>query len=77
MDYAAVLKAARALPWDEQMLLLNELNEDLGTDAPEPADLDDDTKQMLDRRIADMEANPNDVVPWEQVYADAKSRLRK
>jgi putative addiction module component (TIGR02574 family) len=77
MDYAAVLNAARALPWDDQLRLLNELTENLGAGAPESGDLDDETKQMLDRRIADMEANPNDVVPWEQVYADAKSRLRK
>jgi putative addiction module component (TIGR02574 family) len=34
-------------------------------------------KQELERRIADMEANPDEVIPWEQVYADAMKRLRK
>lgn len=77
MDYAAVLSAARALPRSDQVRLLNELNENLGVDAAGSADLDAETKQMLDQRIADMDANPNDSVPWEQVYADAKARLRK
>jgi putative addiction module component (TIGR02574 family) len=31
----------------------------------------------LERRIADMEANPDDVVPWEQVKEQVLSRLSR
>jgi putative addiction module component (TIGR02574 family) len=77
MDYAAVRSAVKALPRDEQFRLYEELSDDLGVDGVESDELDDETKRMLDERIADMEANPNDVVPWEQVYAEAKTRLQK
>ncbi|MSQ93894.1 MAG: hypothetical protein EXR98_04975 [Gemmataceae bacterium] len=33
-------------------------------------------RKELERRWADDDANPNDVVPWEQVKADALARLR-
>ncbi len=31
----------------------------------------------LDRRIADHKANPNDVVPWRDVKAEAEARFRR
>jgi putative addiction module component (TIGR02574 family) len=30
----------------------------------------------LERRLADDDSNPDDVVPWDQVKADALARLR-
>lgn len=30
----------------------------------------------LDRRLADHEANPEDVIPWEQVKAEALARIQ-
>lgn len=29
----------------------------------------------LDRRIAEDDANPDDAIPWEEVYAETKQRL--
>jgi putative addiction module component (TIGR02574 family) len=34
-------------------------------------------RQELQRRIEDHEANPDDVVPWEQVKAEALARFRR
>lgn len=34
-------------------------------------------RQELDRRLADQAAHPEDVVPWEQVKADALSRFKR
>jgi len=33
--------------------------------------------EELKRRVAEDDANPNDVIPWEQVKAATLSRLRK
>ena len=73
MDYTAVRSAVKALPRDEQIRLYEELGDDLS----EVDELDEETKRILDARIADMEANPNDVVPWEQIYAEIRAELRK
>lgn len=34
-------------------------------------------RQELQRRIDDHEANPDDVVPWEQIKAEALARFRR
>lgn len=34
-------------------------------------------RQELARRLADHEANPSDVIPWEQIEAEALERFRK
>jgi putative addiction module component (TIGR02574 family) len=71
MDYAATLSAVRALNREDQVRLFEELQSEFDVE------LNEETKRLLDERIADMEANPGDVVPWEQVYAEAKARLRQ
>ena len=39
--------------------------------------LTDAQRTELDRRITDHEANPNDVVPWEEVKASIVERLKR
>jgi putative addiction module component (TIGR02574 family) len=34
-------------------------------------------RQELDRRLVDHAANPNEVVPWEQIKAEALARLKR
>ncbi|HYT88476.1 MAG TPA: addiction module protein [Gemmataceae bacterium] len=48
------------------------------TIAAEPAEslLTDAQRRELQRRVAEDEANPDDVVPWEQVKAQTLSRLK-
>jgi putative addiction module component (TIGR02574 family) len=39
--------------------------------------LSEGKREELKRRMADHAANPDDVVPWEQVQADALARFGK
>jgi putative addiction module component (TIGR02574 family) len=38
--------------------------------------LTDAQRRELERRVAEDDASPDDVVPWEQVKAQAHSRLK-
>ena len=44
---------------------------------PHPPLLTEAQRQELDRRLADHAANPTDVVPWEQVKAEALARFQR
>jgi len=44
---------------------------------PHPSLLTEAQRQELQRRIEDHEANPDDVVPWEQLKAEALARFRR
>ena len=44
---------------------------------PHPPLLTELQRQELDRRLADHTANPDDVVPWEQVKSEALARFRQ
>lgn len=39
--------------------------------------LNDAQRKELDCRLADHAVNPDDVVPWEQIQADARSRFQQ
>ncbi len=39
--------------------------------------LSETMRKFLDERIADMKANPNDRLPWEEVKAAALARYKK
>ena len=44
---------------------------------PHPPLLTDAQRLELERRLADATANPDDVVPWEQVKAEALARFKR
>ena len=44
---------------------------------PHPPLLTEAQRRELDRRLADHAANPDDVVPWEQVKAEALARFER
>jgi putative addiction module component (TIGR02574 family) len=43
---------------------------------PSPLLLTESQRRELERRVAEDDANPDDVVPWEQVKAQTLSRLK-
>jgi putative addiction module component (TIGR02574 family) len=43
---------------------------------PHPPLLTEAQRQELQRRLDDHQANPEDVVPWEQIKAEALARFR-
>jgi putative addiction module component (TIGR02574 family) len=44
---------------------------------PHPPLLTEAQRRELERRLADHEANPGDVVPWEQIKAEALARFQR
>ena len=44
---------------------------------PHPPLLTEAQRRELDHRLADHAANPGDVVPWEQVKAEALARFKR
>jgi len=60
----------------ERLQLVQEIWESLAS-SPAELPLSEDLKQELDRRLAALDANPQDVVPWEEVEARALARLQK
>jgi putative addiction module component (TIGR02574 family) len=71
-----LLDQARELSLDEQIELVEALwNNIVERNAVPP--LTEAQKAELDRRIADHEANPDDVVSWEEVKAEALRRIGK
>ena len=58
---------------DERLALVEEIWASICSDATFP--LTDAQRAELDRRVADDDAFPNDVVPWDEVKASVRSRL--
>ena len=56
---------------DDRLTLLEEIWDSLAGDAVQ-IPLSDDQKRLFDRRLKDLEANPNDVLTWDEI----KTRVR-
>jgi putative addiction module component (TIGR02574 family) len=63
------------LPRDQRIALVQEIWDTVAAE-PHPPLLTEAQRQELERRVADDNANPDDVVPWEQVKAQALSRMQ-
>jgi len=57
----------------ERLVLVEELWDSIATDTP----VTDPQRAELDRRLADHQAHPDDVVPWDEVKASTIARLGK
>ncbi|MGQ0622558.1 MAG: addiction module protein [Panacagrimonas sp.] len=71
-----LLDQARQLSVQDQLELVEALWDVIAkrNAVPPPTDAQ---KAELDRRLADHEANPDDVVPWSEVKASALARIRR
>jgi putative addiction module component (TIGR02574 family) len=61
---------------DERIALVQEIWDMIAAEPHQPL-LTEAQRQELERRAAEDDANPDDVVPWEQVKAQALARLNK
>ena len=61
---------------DERIKLVEDLWDSIAGESA-AASLNDAQRAELDRRFADHEANPNDVVAWEDVKASIATRLKR
>lgn len=61
---------------DERLALVEEIWATICADAA-GFPMTDEQRAELDRRVADDDAFPDDVVPWNEVKAAVRSRLRQ
>jgi putative addiction module component (TIGR02574 family) len=61
---------------EERLALVEELWDSIAADSA-AVPLTEAQRAELDRRIAEHEANPDDVVPWEEVKASITERLKR
>jgi putative addiction module component (TIGR02574 family) len=61
---------------DERLQLIHEIWDSIGPEM-EQSPITDAQRLELDRRIAALDANPADVIPWEEVEARARARFAK
>ena len=69
-----LLDQARKLSVEERIELVEAIWDSIAASNAAPP-LTQAQKVELDRRLADHEANPEDVVLWEEVKADAMTRM--
>jgi putative addiction module component (TIGR02574 family) len=60
---------------DERIALVLEIWDTIAAE-PAPPLLTEAQRQELQRRVAEDDASPDDVVPWEQVKAQTLARLK-
>jgi putative addiction module component (TIGR02574 family) len=63
------------LPREQRIALALDIWETIAAETGQPL-LSDAQRQELERRIAEDDANPDDVIPWEQVKSQTLSRLK-
>ncbi len=61
---------------EERLILVEELWDSIAADSA-AVPLTEAQRAELDRRIAEHEAAPDDVVPWKEVKASITERLKK
>ena len=76
MEFQAVLDAVRAWPVDDQVRLVDLIQDEL-LSQDDDSELPPELMAELDRRIAEVEANPEDGIPWDQVLAEARARHKR
>jgi putative addiction module component (TIGR02574 family) len=64
------------LSLEDRLALMHEIWESINAE-PDRVHLSDAQRRELERRLAEHEANPDDVIPWEQVKAEALARLQR
>lgn len=63
------------LPREQRIALVLDIWDTIAAESGRPL-LTDAQRRELERRIAEDNANPDDVIPWEQVKAQTLSRLK-
>jgi len=64
------------LPLEERLALVEDIWDSIAAESAALA-LTDAQRAELDRRLAEHEASPEDVVPWEEARASIAERLKR
>ena len=73
MDITTTLNQIMALSIQDRIRLVQSILDSIAAEQ-DYLDLTDSQKRELDRRIDDYEANPDNVLTWEEVKASVKAR---
>lgn len=73
MDITATLKEITALSIEDRIHLVQAIWDSIAAEQAYP-DLTEAQQEELDRRIADHEANPDNVLTWEEIKASLKKQ---
>lgn len=73
MDIAATLDQITALSIDDRINLVQAIWDSIAAEQAHP-DLTQDQQQKLDRRITAYDANPTQVMTWEEIKASIKGQ---
>ena len=76
MDLSTTLAEIVSLSVDERIRLAEAIWESIATE-PSQLELTEAQQQELERRLAAHTVSPEDVVPWEEVKAQALARARR
>ena len=60
---------------NDRIALVQVIGDSIAKDSPGPL-LTDVQRQEIRRRLVDCRDNPNDVIPWEQIKAEARKRFQ-
>ena len=74
MDIAAAFAQISALPIHERIQIVKAICDGIAAEQA-PFDLTNEQRSELDRRLAELDANPENVLTWEQVKARVQSRV--
>jgi len=68
-----IISEALTLPAADRLEVIEQLWDSLAA-VPEALELTDAQRRELDRRIEEMDANPNAGIPWEDVKAELRNQ---
>ena len=73
MNVSATLTEIKSMSVDDRIHLIQAIWETIVEDQA-PPELSEAQKQELSRRIAELDADPNNVLTWEQIKVHVKGR---
>ena|SRR5688500_8785311 len=76
MTRSTLLKEASKLSKDERLELVQDLWDTIAAE-PDDGNISDEQRQILEERLREHEANPQDVVPWEVARAEIRAALEQ
>jgi putative addiction module component (TIGR02574 family) len=62
---------------EDRLALVQEIWESIAAESAERIALTDAQRNELDRRLAAHDADPSNVIPWEEVKAQALARVKR
>jgi putative addiction module component (TIGR02574 family) len=73
MSNSSTLKQIKRLSVDKRIELVQEVWDSIAEDRGVPP-MTDELRALLEQRLAEDKASPNDVVTWEEIKAELKAR---